>query len=91
MFSVAALLSSHLLYNTASLIHQADVEHLDVLARRAKMFQLRLATSRLGDGRHVRLRSIANVASRQDISSRLDAFRSRARSRPARRVGALRR
>ena len=49
------------------------------------------APSRLGDGRHVRLRSIANVASRQDISNRLDAFRSRARSRPARRVGALRR
>ena len=40
VFAVAALLSSHLVYNSVKLITAAEVEYLETLARRAKLWSL---------------------------------------------------
>ena len=41
VFALATLLSSHLLYNSVKLITAAEVEYLEILARRARLWSLR--------------------------------------------------
>jgi hypothetical protein len=53
VFALATLLSSHLLYNSVKLITAAEVEYLEILARRARLWSLRadLEDERRGDER----------------------------------------
>ncbi|XP_023225373.1 guanylate-binding protein 2-like [Centruroides sculpturatus] len=46
IFSVATLLSSYLLYNSVKIIDQADIDYLELLARRTQLFALRSQMSR---------------------------------------------
>ncbi|CAM5999695.1 unnamed protein product, partial [Sphagnum balticum] len=46
IFAVATLLSSHLLYNSVKIIDQADIDYLELLARRTQLFALRSQMSR---------------------------------------------
>jgi hypothetical protein len=41
IFAVATLLSSHLLYNSVRMIDQRDIEHLELMARRTQMFEVK--------------------------------------------------
>jgi hypothetical protein len=43
VFTIAALASSTLIFNAVSVIDQAAVEHLEILARRAQLFQVKSA------------------------------------------------
>jgi hypothetical protein len=43
VFTIAALASSTLIFNAVSVIDQAAVEHLEILARRAQLFQIKNA------------------------------------------------
>ncbi|KAK3269740.1 hypothetical protein CYMTET_21832 [Cymbomonas tetramitiformis] len=45
IFSLAALLSSHLIYNSVRIIDASAVEYLELLARRARLFQMKTALS----------------------------------------------
>eukprot|EP00045_Choanoeca_perplexa_P014465 m.170277 g.170277 ORF g.170277 m.170277 type:complete len:833 (-) comp16684_c0_seq4:145-2643(-) len=45
MFAVSTLLSSHLIYNSMRIIDEQNLEYLELLARRAQMFQLKAALS----------------------------------------------
>lgn len=46
IFAVATLLSSYLLYNSVKIIDQADIDYLELLARRTQLFALRSQMSR---------------------------------------------
>ena len=48
IFAIAALLSSHLVYNSVRIIDTAAVEYLELLARRARLFQTKAAFSSEG-------------------------------------------
>ena len=41
MFSLAALTSAHLIFNTVRIIDSAQIEYLEILARRARLFQVK--------------------------------------------------
>ncbi|XP_033105454.1 guanylate-binding protein 1-like [Anneissia japonica] len=46
IFAVATLLSSYLIYNSVKIIDQADMDYLELLARRTQLFALRSQMSR---------------------------------------------
>ncbi|XP_040075603.2 guanylate-binding protein 1 [Ixodes scapularis] len=46
IFAVATLISSHLIYNSVKIIDQADIDYLELLARRTQLFALRSQLSR---------------------------------------------
>ncbi|XP_072015443.1 guanylate-binding protein 3-like [Amphiura filiformis] len=46
IFAVSALLSSYLIYNSVKIIDQADLDYLELLARRTQLFALRSQLSR---------------------------------------------
>ncbi|XP_030853992.1 guanylate-binding protein 2 [Strongylocentrotus purpuratus] len=46
VFAVSALLSSYLIYNSVKVIDQADLDYLELLARRTQLFALRSQLSR---------------------------------------------
>ncbi|XP_078606478.1 uncharacterized protein LOC144879110 [Branchiostoma floridae x Branchiostoma japonicum] len=46
IFAVSTLLSSYLIYNSVKIIDQADIDYLEVLARRTQLFALRSQMSR---------------------------------------------
>ena len=46
VFAVATLLSSHLLFNSVKIINQADIDYLEVLARKTQLFALRSQMSK---------------------------------------------
>eukprot|EP00730_Choanoeca_flexa_P002852 TRINITY_DN11204_c0_g1_i2.p1 TRINITY_DN11204_c0_g1~~TRINITY_DN11204_c0_g1_i2.p1 ORF type:complete len:851 (+),score=236.75 TRINITY_DN11204_c0_g1_i2:199-2553(+) len=49
MFAVSTLLSTHLVYNSMRIIDEQNLDYLELLARRAQMFQLKAALSRKGN------------------------------------------
>ncbi|XP_019643168.1 PREDICTED: uncharacterized protein LOC109484356 [Branchiostoma belcheri] len=46
IFAVSTLLSSYLIYNSVKIIDQADIDYLELLARRTQLFALRSQMSR---------------------------------------------
>lgn len=46
IFAMATLISSHLIYNSVKIIDQADIDYLELLARRTQLFALRSQLSR---------------------------------------------
>lgn len=55
IFAIATLLSNHLLYNSVRIIDESSMEYLEVLARRARLFNVNV-TSTDGNTKATRLR-----------------------------------
>jgi len=50
IFAVASLISNHLVYNSVRVIDESSMEYLELLARRARLFQVSASHSKAADG-----------------------------------------
>ena len=61
IFAMATLLSNHLLYNSVRIIDESSMEYLEVLARRARLFNANVTTDGSGSTRAMRLRQFPGL------------------------------